>query len=192
MPSDILSEPLEKLQQVGLTAPLRILFVCKGNYFRSPTLEAILNFELANVEWGAMVLVRSAGIWAPESMGPYCNTDLQKELKAQGVTESLKNPRALVKTELLTSHIVFVSDSTVARAVKKIIGADNEESPPFCLPFASLAPSRYGSSLDMPDPYYGDCTIKEMVENALQTIKAQLLPSIKKTILKLDSKFKIF
>ncbi|MCG3204759.1 MAG: hypothetical protein KCHDKBKB_01476 [Elusimicrobia bacterium] len=181
MNKDLISKSLHKIFNGGVfQPPLKILFVCKGNYFRSPTLEAVTRHEVEGRGWEAWFDIKSAGIWAPHSMGPNACPDLKTELKTQGIRVALQSPRALLKEELMSAHVVFMSDSTVGRFIKEMKGPLLPEESPFCWHFAALAPERYGSTLDMPDPYYGDCSIKEMVRDGHHVIRNVFLPLLER------------
>ena len=84
---------------------MKVLFLCEGNYSRSPAADAILkSFAIPNVESG------SAGLtdWGA---GKPPNLLLEKALAEVGVKPATHNPHLVTEAELLEARIIFVMES---------------------------------------------------------------------------------
>jgi len=127
---------------------MKILMVCLGNICRSPLAEGILHHKVnkRNLNW----IIDSAGT-AGYHVGEAPHHLSQKVSKQNGIDISKQQCRKFVREDIIRFDKIYVMDSDNYNDVKKICGADWNETKVDLL----LNISHPNENKNVPDPWYG-------------------------------------
>jgi protein-tyrosine phosphatase len=137
-----------RLRELTIFAPMRVLMVCLGNICRSPLAEGILQEK-----------VKKAGLnWVVDSAGTnhYHTGDpphplSQKVALANGIDITQQRARRFTTEDLNQFDKIYALAGDVLKDIQRITGNKFDSSKVDLL----LNEQYPGKNLDVPDPYYG-------------------------------------
>lgn len=128
---------------------VRVLFVCLGNICRSPTAEGVLR-QLAATEAPELHLeVDSAGT-ADYHIGAAPDVRSQRAAQRRGIDLSGLRARQVLAEDFRRFDFIFAMDRQNLRELEALRPKDSSATLGLFLEYAPR-----GSSLEVPDPYYG-------------------------------------
>ncbi len=158
--------------------PIRVLFVCLGNIYRSPTAEAVFRQQVQQAGWQAMIEADSAGTAAwHEGKAPDARS--QQHARVRGYDLSALRARQVKMADFVNfDHIIAMDAANYAELEHLRLAAGDAAKARLSLLLDHHPELRGG---DVPDPYYGGADGFEQVLDQVETACTQLLRSLLKT-----------
>jgi len=137
-----------RLRELTIFAPMRVLMVCLGNICRSPLAEGILQEKVnkAGLSW----VVDSAGTNHYHTGDPPHPLS-QKVALANGIDITQQRARRFTTEDLNQFDKIYALAGDVLKDIQRITGSKFDSSKVDLL----LNEQYPGKNLDVPDPYYG-------------------------------------
>lgn len=137
-----------RLRELTIFAPMRVLMVCLGNICRSPLAEGILQEKVnkAGLNW----VVDSAGTNHYHTGDPPHPLS-QKVALANGIDITQQRARRFTTEDLNQFDKIYALAGDVLKDIQRITGSKFDSSKVDLL----LNEQYPGKNLDVPDPYYG-------------------------------------
>ncbi len=130
---------------------LRICFVCLGNICRSPTAEGVMLQLVADANLGDQIRVDSAGTSAYHA-GERADPRSRAAARRHGIDLTSRSRQFVVSDFDRFDHVVAM-DAANMGALRRLARNDaDRERLSFLRSWDATTP---GSTLDVPDPYYG-------------------------------------
>jgi protein-tyrosine phosphatase len=167
----------------------RIVFVCTGNICRSPMAEAVFRARVAEAGFASRVVVSSAGTgdW---HVGEHADARTIRALADRGYDGSRHRARQFEAADWADHEVVVVFDRGQERILTASAPTETDRSKvQLLLSFDREAggvharTGRAGDGTDVPDPYYSDASMFEivldMVEHASTALFRQIEPALR-------------
>nr|WP_281270842.1 low molecular weight protein-tyrosine-phosphatase [Frondihabitans australicus] len=165
-----------------------MVFVCTGNICRSPMAEIVFRARVAEAGFASRVVVSSAGTgdW---HVGEHADARTIRALSDRGYDGSRHRARQFEAADWADHDLVVVFDRGQERILKAWAPTETDRTKvQLLLSFDREAggPSgrgRAGDGTDVPDPYYSDASMFEvvldMVEHASTALFRQIEPALR-------------
>lgn len=149
-----------------------VLFVCTDNFCRSPTAQAVLQQKIIERGWQHQVQVDSAGTHDYQCGEPVDFHALKHAMR-RGYEMSMLRARLLQAEYFDYFDLILAMDDAVMRVLQSRCPPEHQHKLRHFTAFCSDA-----SSLDVPDPFYGQAPdfeqVLDLVEDGCEQLMAQL------------------
>ena len=108
------------------TKPLELLFVCYGNYCRSPIAEFVMRDKVQRAGLAARIRVRS-GATSSEDVGSRPHPESRRLLREHGLSCGDKRAYQMTRDDLARADFVLIMDERNARAMRERFGSFGQE-----------------------------------------------------------------
>lgn len=171
----------------GAPALFRVVFVCTGNICRSPMAATVFRARVAAAGYGDRVQVDSAGTgdW---HVGEHADSRTITALQNRGYDGSRHRARQFEAADFDRHDLVVVFDRGQERILRAWAPTDTDRSKVQLLLSFDRDTGRRGTvsagdGTDVPDPYYSDAAMFEvvldMVEHASTALFRQIEPALR-------------
>lgn len=134
----------------GMSAMMKVLFVCTGNICRSPTAEGVFRHMVREAGLAGRIETDSAGTHAYH-VGEAPDPRSRQAAKARGVDIADLRARTVVPADFGRFDYVLAMDRGHLRQLQRMAPAGSTAEVRLLLDYAPGAPK-----IEVPDPYYGD------------------------------------
>jgi protein-tyrosine phosphatase len=153
---------------------IRVLFVCLGNFCRSPTAEGVFRHLLAQAAPELQVEVDSAGT-ADYHIGEPPDLRSQRAAMRRGIDLGGLRARQVIRADFAHFDFILAMDHGNLRELKALCPKDSRARLQLFLEYAPDV-----GQLEVPDPYYGDAAGFEAVLDLTAAASRGLLAALQK------------
>ena len=181
------------LQAAPPDKPIFILCFCAGDLYRGRTLKPILEHHLrqsalrhlVQVACGAVTPGMATASAADDPAAVSVLAELNAALVEEGIREPEAAPQSVGAREICEATVILVADSAAERMLHDRLRAllpGDAVAPEKVIPFASLAPARFGQVSDSGKPDIGPASVRQWVRDAVATVAEKVLPILQAKI----------
>lgn len=170
--------PTGRMERVTSPEPFRVIFVCTGNICRSPMAEVVFRDFAERQGLGPRIESSSAstGEW---HVGERADNRTLDALERRGYDGSRHRAKPFTAASFAENDLVVALDRTHERVLREWARDEDQEGKVTLL----LTFDRDAENLDVPDPYYAEAemfdVVLAMIETATRGLFRQLEPALR-------------
>ena len=154
----------------------KVLFVCMHNLCRSPTAEAVFRHQVGAAGLAREIACASAGTH-DFNLGSVPDGRARAAALKRGYDMSRQRARAITSEDFTRYDLILAMDRPILEALRERCPQENAGRLRLLMEFAR----RDESTLDVPDPYYGNAQGFEVVLDMIEDACATLLEHVRST-----------